>query len=194
MKRIALSLSLTFAVLAASIPSTIAQDETKDYINPTETMNLSLEAVFEAELTAYAATHTEDELVAYVQIRLGQLTAYAVDNPIDPLASLNGNTSYYGDLFFPGDPYEYGDSNFQFCMNNRSEECRRQYNAELFQSAAVATAIFAGCVGLSAGTALIACAAAALAAHALAIAAAQQRYQACMTRAYTDCALAYGKK
>ena len=76
---------------------------------------------------------------------------------------------------------------YKTCLNARFEECRRNYNAELFQSAAVSTAIAAGCVGLTGGSGLIVCLALALAAHAAGIAAANERYQGCRTRAQYDC-------
>ena len=66
------------------------------------------------------------------------------------------------------------------------------YNAELFTSAATATAIMAGCLALTSGTGLAICAAAALAAHAMGIAAAVERYHGCIARARSDCYLAYG--
>jgi hypothetical protein len=187
MKRISLALLLTFAVLATSFPSNIAQGVPQDLTQPSST---SLESSFEAELTSYAATHTQEELVAYAQTRLDQLTFEALTNP--------DSYSPEGAYAFP-QPYNYGDpdpyaTDYQFCINTRSDECRRQYNAEIIASAATSTAIFAGCVGLTTGTALIACAAAAMAVHALNIAAAKERHQACLTRAYSDCALSYGRK
>jgi uncharacterized protein YbcC (UPF0753/DUF2309 family) len=190
MRRISLSLVLTFAVLATSFPSNVAQGEPQDY---TQQQSVSLEASFEAELTNYAATHTEEELVAYARTRLDQLTTQGLTDPsIHSVASTNA----YPDPFNYGDPDPTGtgQTDYQFCINTRSEECRRQYNAEIIASAATSTAIFAGCVGLTTGTALIACAAAAMAVHALNIAAAKERYQACLTRAYSDCALSYGRR
>ena len=189
MKRFALSLFLTLVVFAASLPSGFAQDEPQDFNPQTYT---SLEVSFESELTNYAATHTEAEVLAFAQTRLDQLTTEAVEDPTE-LQSAQAVTPYaYPDAYYYGDQDPYSDADFQFCMNTRTEECRQQYNAELFASAATSTALFAGCVGLTTGTALIACAAGALAVHALNIAAAKQHYQACLTRAYSDCALAYG--
>jgi hypothetical protein len=194
MIRIILSVLLTGAVLCPSIPLAIAQSETD------ETDQATLEAAFEAELTTYAATHTDAELIDYVNARLNQLTDDALANPDGNATSSLSNFSSFGEstiFYFDGEvdlSGSGGTSEFDFCMNTRTEECRRAYNAEILTSGAVATAIFAGCLGLTVGSGLIACAAAALAAHALYIAAAQQRYEACKTRAYSDCRLAYPRK
>jgi hypothetical protein len=56
-----------------------------------------------------------------------------------------------------------------------------------FPRRAVSTTIFAGCLALTAGSAFVLCVAAAAAAHVLNIAAAKQRYQACVTRAQYEC-------
>jgi superfamily I DNA and RNA helicase len=180
MKRIALCKLLTLALFAASIPSSVAHYQVTD------------------QQTTYASTHTDNEVATYAQMRLDQLTSQALDDPNSSSTSLlntpEGFPTSSSDLYYMGDPSEYGTSEFQFCMSTRTEECRRQYNGELFASAAVSATVFAGCVGLTVGTALIACAAAALAAHTLNIVAAQQRYQGCLARTYSDCALAYGRK
>ncbi|HEX2271723.1 MAG TPA: hypothetical protein VHH35_19410, partial [Pyrinomonadaceae bacterium] len=172
-------------------PSSIAQGEAQD---STQLSATSLEVSFQTELTNYAATHTREELLAYAQIRLNQLTAEALADHSLPTTTQSGASYAYPEPFYEGDPDLNGPTDYQFCINTRSEECRRQYNAELLASAATSSAIFAGCVGLTSGTALIACAAAAMAVHALNIAAAKERFQACLTRAYSDCALAYGRK
>lgn len=188
MIRIILSVLLTGSVLCASAPLTLAQYETDQ---------AALESAFADELTTYAATHTDAELIDYVNARLNQLTDSALADPDGSTAYLQSNFSSLDQsttFYFDGEVELYGGSGgsqFDFCMNTRTEECRRQYNAEVLTSGAVATAIFAGCVGLTVGSGLIACAAAALAAHALSLAAAQERLQACKTRAYSDCRLAY---
>lgn len=203
MRRIILSMLLIIAVLTASTPLSVAQDGSTEYDQ--------LVAQFEAELTAYAATHTDAELIDYVNLRIGQMTSgtstfsastYSTDifGFLDPRVSDGVLRSPDDDIttsifyFDDGAVNSGGESNFQYCLNTRNEECRRQYNADLLTSAAAATALFAGCVGLTVGSALIACAATALAVHALGIAAAKERYQGCKTRAYSDCRLAYGDK
>jgi hypothetical protein len=193
MIRIILSVLLTGSVLCASTPVAVAQYE------GVESYQAALESSFEAELTAYAADHTEAELIDYVNARLNQVTDVALADPVgNATFSLNNFSSFDEStiFYFDGEVELYGgsgSSQFDFCMNTRTEECRRQYNAEVLTSGAVATAIFAGCVGLTVGSGLIACAAAALAAHALSLAAAQERFEACKTRAYSDCRLAYPK-
>ncbi|HJP94511.1 MAG TPA: hypothetical protein VJ875_21295 [Pyrinomonadaceae bacterium] len=207
MKRIVLPLLLTLSVFITSTPVIIAQNESTEYDR--------LVAQFESELTSYASTHTEAEVIDYVNMRIDQMaydalgetsTLATISSTIDALRFLNPRVpigvprlpsdriSTFTLYFDDGDPYSGGESNFQYCLNTRNEECRRQYNADLFASAAAASAIFAGCVGLTLGTGLIACAAAALAVHALGIAAANERYQGCLTRAYSDCRLTYGGK
>jgi hypothetical protein len=187
----ALSILLTMAVLSASIPSGVAQDEPQ----PNDELYASLEDQFTAELFAYAANHTDDEVKAYAQMRLNQLTSEAYDNPEGTSSTLlapssseptSSTTSY-------PDPYWYGEEtgDYEFCVRTRSEECRQLYNAELFASAAGAATIFAGCLALTTGSGLILCAAAALATHAANIAAARQRYQGCLTRTYSDCVLQF---
>jgi len=188
MIRLILSVLLTGSVLCTSTPVAVAQYESLD--------QAALESSFKAELTAYAANHTDAELIDYVNARFSQISNSALTNPTGSAAFSLDNFSLFESttFYFDGEVELYGgggSSQFDFCMNTRTEECRRQYNAEVLTSGAVATAIFAGCVGLTVGSGLIACAAAALAAHALNLAAAQERFQACKTRAYSDCRLAY---
>jgi hypothetical protein len=179
------------AVLTASIPSGVAQDEPQT----NDELYTTLEDQFTAELSAYAATHTDDEVKAYAQARLDQLTFEAYDNPNPTASTLSANSSpepTSSTNSYP-DPYWYGEEtgDYEFCVRTRSEECRQLHNAELFSSAAAAATIFAGCLALTTGSGLILCAAAALATHAANIAAARQRYQACLTRAYSDCVLQF---
>lgn len=149
-----------------------------------------LTAQFEAELNAYAATHTLAELKAYAQNRLNLMTSQSLTP--EPSASTLGispevwygpdwdsmNNIIYLDL--EREPY---DSPYAQCLRHKREECRIEYNAKLFESAAIATAVFAGCTAITTGTGFIACAAAALAMHALQIKAATDRYYWCMNSA-----------
>lgn len=155
----------------------------------------SLQQGFEAELAEYAATHTDDEVRQYAQNRLDQMTAQAMDvsasqltsvviDTLQPERSIPDPSGYLTNSFDTPD-------NYNLCISGRNEECRRQYNAALLQSAAVSTAIMAGCVAITVGSGLITCAALALAAHALGIAAASQQYQGCIVRAALDCRLEY---
>ena len=192
MKRTILCLSLTLTLLVLSLPASVAQVNAVSY-QPNEDLIASYESLFEAELTAYAANHTDAEVKAYAQARLNQMTTLGVDDPFSDAATAPTNSPSTSSTY--PDPFNYRDTDFggdyEFCISTRTEECRRLYNAELFTSGAASTAIFAGCVGLTTGTGLIACAAAALAVHAANIAAAKQRQQACLTRAQSDCALQY---
>ncbi len=78
-KRIILSRFLTFAVFALSLPTSVAQDDLQS-TQTTEQLIASFEESFEAELTAYAATHTDAQVQAYAQARLNQLTAEGLEN------------------------------------------------------------------------------------------------------------------
>jgi hypothetical protein len=164
-----------------------------------------VQAQFEAELTAYAATHTDSEVVAYAQARVYSMTAEAqstttaatiATNPLslvisEEVLSPTGSTNM---LIFTdpegGDGYD--PARFRFCIESRERECKALYDAALAESAATSITLIAACTVLSGGTVLIVCLAAALSAHLLNIAAASRKYQACSTRAFSDCQLAYG--
>jgi len=181
MKRITLSILLTIAVLTTLVPSGVAQDEPQT----NDPLYASLEQAFEAELTAYAANHTDAEVLAYAQQRMDQMTDDALANP-EPTSTCATSSS------FP-QAYDYGEDSddFEFCMQTRGEECRRNYNADLIGSSSTSASILAGCAALTTGGALIICVAAAMAAHAAGVASARERYQGCLTRAYSDCTLQY---
>lgn len=88
------------------------------------------------------------------------------------------------------DPIEfYGDEDDRRtrCIRDQREACRLEYNAELFQSAAIGTGVFLGCGALTVGSGIILCAAGGLGVHALGIAAARQRRDACNARAEYLC-------
>lgn len=201
MKRLLTSLTLITALVWLAIPTTIAQQRqlpTTEAAIPTEA---DLQVAFENELTQYGATHTTDEVMAYARQRIDQMTTEALtfDGTTTQGAAIamDGSAEVQSyDIFIYPDLWDYDDGSndprLRFCMETRSEECRNNYNSELFASAAAATAIFAGCLAISGGTAAVVCAAAALAAHALAIASAKQRYYGCLARAKSDCYLQYG--
>lgn len=160
-----------------------------------------VQAAFEAELTEYAATHTDDELRAYAAMRMNELTDQALWEET-PIASVISPEVWYGestmddrpgDKWGGGDPIDpYSGDEYKTCLNGRYEECRRNYNADIFISAGVSTGIAAGCVGLTAGSGLIICVALALSVHAAGIAAANERYQGCKVRAQLDCRMQTG--
>ena len=157
---------------------------------------------FEAELTEFAATHTDDELRAYAAMRLDQLTDEALaTESTSPIASVISSEVWYGESSMddrPGDKWGgepidpvWGDA-YKTCMNGRLEECRHNYNADILISFGVSTGIAAGCVGLTAGSGLIICVGLALSVHAAGIAAANERYQGCKARAQVDCRMQTG--
>ena len=160
------------------------------------------QAAFEAELTEYAATHTDDELRAYAAMRMNELTDQALSTEsTSPITSVISPEVWYGESSMddrPGDRWGgepidpvWGDA-YKTCLNGRLEECRRNYNADILISAGVSSGIAAGCVGLTAGSGLIICVALALSVHALGIAAANERYQGCKARAQLDCRMQAG--
>jgi hypothetical protein len=171
------------------------------YTTPIQAQQTSeeVQAAFEAELTEYAATHSDDELRAYAATRMSELTDQGLwTETVSPIAAVISPEVWYGEssvddrpgdkwIGDPIDPGFWDGDLYKSCLNARYEECRRNYNADLFTSAAVSTAIAAGCVGLTGGSGLIICLALALAAHAAGIAAAKERYQGCRTRAQFDC-------
>jgi hypothetical protein len=193
MKRFTLCLLLSAGILLNSF-SSLGQQTDAIPNNPPTVEQLT--PVFEEELTAYASTHTDEELRQYAQNRLDQMTASAIGVAVNQLPTVQQNLitvnpyPYYpGD---PGDPWGIGgDERYNICITGKTEVCRRNYNADIFTSAAVAGGIMAACMAISGGAAAIACAALALAAHAAGIAAANERYQACVQNAMTDCYLQY---
>lgn len=154
-----------------------------------------LTAMYAAELNEYAATHSFEELVAYAENRLNSMTSQSL--LVESNASTLGISPevWYGPNFgddmnsiiyldLDREPY---DSPYAQCLRHKLEECRVEYNAKLLESAAIATAVFAGCTAITSGSGFVVCAAAALAMHALQIAAATQRYNWCRDAAPYNC-------
>lgn len=153
-----------------------------------------LTAQFTAELNDYAATHSLEALKAYAQYRLDLMTTQNLLTEGASTATLGISPEvWYG----PGDgmnsiiyldldrePY---DSPYSQCLRHKKEECRVEYNAKLLESAAIATAVFAGCTAITATSGFILCAVAALSMHALQVTAARQRYQYCIDSAPYIC-------
>lgn len=155
-----------------------------------------LTAQFASELNSYAATHSFEELKAYAQYRLDLMTSQnliAAEPSVSTLG-ISPQVWYgpdYGDGFngiiyldLDREPY---DSPYSQCLRQKREGCRIEYNAKLMESAAIATAVFAGCTAITATSGFALCAAAALAMHTLQITAARQRYQWCLESAPYDC-------
>ena len=193
MLRSILAVFLVVSITCVTCVSTSAQETTQT----TEELEASLQSYFEAEMTAYAKTHTQDEVIAYAQARLDAMTAEALLPDADAEVNLFSELFAEEPILFYDPVITYGgggggSGQLQYCLRTRGEECRRTYNSELFASAAVSTGMMAGCVAITVGSGLIICAAAALVAHGLAIAAARERYSACNSRAQSDCYLQYG--
>jgi hypothetical protein len=155
-----------------------------------------LTAQFTAELNEYAATHSLAEVKAYAQNRISLMTSQNL-MPVESTSSTLGISSAvwygpdYGDdmnsiiyLDLEREPY---DSPYSQCLRHKKEECRIEYNAKLLESAAIATAVFAGCTAITATSGFILCAVAALTMHALQVTAARQRYQYCIDSAPYTC-------
>jgi hypothetical protein len=154
-----------------------------------------LTAQFAAELDAYASTHSLEELKAYAQYRLNLLTSQSLIPEESSFQTLGispevwygpDGDSMNGAIYLDLDREPY-DSPYSQCIRQKREGCRIEYNAKLLESAAIATAVFAGCTAISGGSGFALCAAAALAMHALNIAAARQRYQWCLDSAPYEC-------
>jgi len=153
-----------------------------------------LTAQFAAELNEYAATHTLEELKAYAEYRLNLITS---ENLIPEGSSastlwISPEVWYgedYGDLnlvYLDLDREAY-DSPYSQCLRHKEEECRVEYNAKILESAAAATAVFAGCIAIGTPTSFALCAGAAMAVHLLQVAAARQRFQFCLNSAPYNC-------
>lgn len=155
-----------------------------------------LTAQFAAELNEYAATHSLQELHAYALYRLNLMTSQnqMVEEPSAVTLGISPEVWYgpdYGDsmnsliyLDLEREPY---DSPYAQCLRHKKEDCRVEYNAKLLESAAISTAVFAGCTAITSGSGFALCAAAALAMHALQIAAASKRYTWCLDSAPYNC-------
>ena len=130
-----------------------------------------------AQVKTYSATHTGQQTLAYAETLLNQMTEnnLAFDSSV--------YDQEWGDPLQGYDPGDAREEQRRKCIADHKEACHHEYNAEIFQSASVATGAFAGCGLITAGTGVIWCAAGGLAIHALGIAAARQRRQACELRA-----------
>lgn len=183
-KKSILGILLCFALFAHTTPIAPAQQDQQ--LTTPEDEQLRLQTEFETQLMeVYQQTGSQQEVIAEATRMVEDMALEATffePAELDPI------------FFDPwgGDFPELDDGSDtwrrrQECRSAKLEECRRTYNAELFSSAAVSTTIFAGCLALTAGSAFVLCVAAAVAAHALNIAAAKQRYQACISRANYEC-------
>lgn len=182
-KKAILGVLLCFALFVNTTPITPAQQDQQ--LTTPEAEQLQLQAEFETQLMeVYQQTGSQQEVIAEATRMVEDMALEATffEPEFDPIFF----DPWGGD--FP-EVYDGSDTwrRQQQCRAAKLEECRRTYNAELFASAAVSTTIFAGCLALTAGSAFVLCVAAAVAAHALNIAAAKQRYQACVTRAKYEC-------
>lgn len=168
-----------------------------------QTTEEQLTAQFEAELYEYSLTHSREEVAAYAQYRLDSMTTNGYSGETNVLEAeisgdvlyddtedlfsvwLRGETTFNSLIYLDEDrdPYDA----LLDCTHRKWDECRAQYNASLFTSAALATGIFAGCNGITALTGFIACTAAALAAHGLQIKSASITLESCVSGAYEAC-------
>ena len=189
-KRSILGFLVGLAVLSQTIiiaPGQVESTQT-NLISTDDAEFQQLQSAFAAELTEYSKTHTDQQMIEHAIAMAEGMTWEAVDfEPIvfDPWPGPIGGNG--GDFPEESGSYDSVWQRQQQCRATRIENCRRQYNAELFSSAAAAVAIMAGCLALSGGTLTLLCAAAALTAHLLQIAAAKQRYHGCVQTAMYDC-------
>jgi len=154
-----------------------------------------LTAQFATELNEYAATHSIEELRAYGQYRLDLITSENLMTEVASAATLGVSPEVwygedYGDMatliYFDLDREPF-DSPYAQCLRHKQEECRVEYNARIIESAALATAVMAGCLALTTPANLVICMAAALTMHVLQVAAARQRFQFCLNSAPYNC-------
>ena len=169
-----------------------------NYAAPVSAQTLTeeeLTAQFATEFNEYAATHSFEELQAYAQYRLDLITSQSLlsDEPTPSTLGISPDVWYgedYGDistliyLDLDREPY---DSPYSQCLRHKQEECRVEYNARLLESAALATAVLAGCLAITTPANFALCAAAALAMHLLQVNAARERFNFCTNSAPYNC-------
>lgn len=209
-KKYLLAVLLCLGLVASTTPTTpaLTQEQQQPQEQQTQTQNAvdseleaGFEASFQAEFLDYAATHTDDELKAYVQERLATMQSEAIDFAPPNVANTAEES---GDccliVFDPGPgPGSSGTGGtgpdwqrLNACLQNGRRECISIYQSDLATAAATTTAIIAGCAALTTGPQLALCLAAAAGHYAASVLAAQLRFDACITRVGNDCHLQYG--
>jgi len=126
------------------------------------------EEAFQQEFEAYAATHTQEELVAYAQQRVLQIA----QSELEPE---------------PNVPIPLESDDIPSCIRARKEACRRGYNGEIFSNAAVGVGILAGCAVGTAGTGTIFCVVFVVVGQQFANAGSRERHGQCEITAVQDC-------
>lgn len=163
-----LTVSIVFYGLAVSTNSPTAQAQQPQS---------EFEARITAELTTFAATHTQAELEAEIYRRLWEAEATESNNN-------QVGANYFGYYFFE-------ERDRMQCAGVREEACREDYDRDLALATGVAYGVLAGCAAGTAGAGSIVCAVGALAVQQAGFAAARSSRRGCNLRAQQDCADEY---
>jgi len=126
-----------------------------------------------AELEAFAATHTLDELKAEVFRRIDTETTTNLNRPqlLKPVPKLSGED-------------EWGVAE---CIQRRTQSCRLTFEADIITHAAGTITAAVACTAFTATTGVILCSAGALVVQSLLNSAASRRQEACRINAIQDC-------
>src|SRR4030095_9454154 len=98
-----------------------------------------LVAQFQAEFENFSTTHTQEELQAYIQQRLVEITENAESQAVLELSSLPHNIDWYQTdliIYTPGDP---GEESRQ-CLQWRRQACYQAAQGEILRSLVAASA------------------------------------------------------
>ena len=167
MKRIT-SLALTLAVIIVSPLSIVAQTPEEQY---------------EAHITAFAQTHTNEEVSAETQRWMNNALLVALMEQ-----SLQGPTPVGRDFgTLVGDPIGFAD-----CMSTNAEICRNDYNSEIIAATGTSFMFFGGCAAATALYGTIVCGIAGVAGQQAAFQAAIRRQFSCEARGRQICVRDFG--
>ena len=127
-----------------------------------------------AELEAFAATHTLDELRAEINRRIDAETSINLNSPQSASKALP--------ILSPEDEQSISE-----CIARRRRSCRLTFEADVLTAAAGTVVAAGACTAITALTGVIICSAAALVGQQLLNGAAYRRQQACELNGIQDC-------
>jgi hypothetical protein len=167
-------------VIALALVFSIGVAQTQEISQTIEQTPDQFEARIIAELTEYAATHTEDEFKAEIERRLkDQLT--------ESLAEEEEEFSAAGVISFNDFTLVPARKSLFDCIPRKIEMCRMDYNAEVIKATGVSFGLLGACAGLTAGTGLIACGAASVVHQWFQAIGAKKTRKRCEMQAQMDC-------
>jgi len=159
-----LSLALSVLLVVSALPlSARAQTQTQDEI----------QAQIYAELEVFLQSSSEDALRAEAWRRVEASKQSDLSDVPTSASAVDAAVSEFESNLADETPG-------QRCVRAYTTACRQGYNADIAGAAAQATTVLAGCLALTTGANLIACAALALAVQQYLSLQARRRYQACL--------------